>query len=120
MIKFIRVQGRRRTSIPMELPAELEGKSLFELGKLGWFPLVDPDVIPEYDPDTQVLEESNYILDFHDPKAVVEYVVRDKYPAGDRCPQCMRELMESDEEERNNNVIKMSMAAGTLKTADTI
>lgn len=120
MSRFVLVQGRRQVTIPQELPAEHEGKTLFELGKLGWFEVVEPDTLPDYDSDTQVLVERNYLLDFHDPKAVIQYEVEDKHHAADKCPQSMRDLMECDEENRNNNVVRMSMAAGTLKTADTI
>ena len=120
MSRFVLVQGRRQVTMPQELPAEHEGKTLFELGKLGWFPVVEPDTLPDFDPDAEVLVERNYILDFHDPKAVIQYDVEDKHQAGDKCPQCVKELMECDEEDRNNNVVKKSMASGTLKTADTI
>lgn len=119
---FIKIEARRQVSQPQSVPAELADKTTFELGKLGWFEVVEPETLPSFDPDTEYLHEFNYDLDFNAMQAVKVYTVELLKPAmqAGRCPTCLGEWMESDEENRTNNVVKMSMAAGTLKTADTI
>ncbi len=116
---FILVQARCQQTPPQELPAELQDKTVFEVGKLGWFEVVEPTTIPSFDPETEMLIESNYDLDFNTMQAVKIYTVQPKYTS-DNCPTCVREYLESDDENRGNNVVRMSLASGKLITANTI
>lgn len=122
--RFILIISGYQQNIPQELTdPSLEGKTVAELGALGWYQVQEIDK-PEYNPITERLNEYNYTINVSNCTATPLYEVETKYDMSnteyvESCPVCVAELLESDTENRENPV-RQALAKGKLTIVDTI